>query len=222
MADTDPWQPLVLVYGGSFDPVHRGHIAAVDYCLEHLPVDAVIILPCAHSPYKAHPPAQAHHRLHMLQLAFADDKRVAICDWELRRPSPSYTIDSVCHFSECYPKAMLAYLVGEDALMHLDQWQQWQQLVEQVHWLVLQRHSKALKMSPQLSAWLQQAKVDSITALQQHPRGRLLYLHNPLHGASSSAVRQGAHQHLPVSVQQYIAEQHLYWESIEYDNPPDS
>jgi nicotinate-nucleotide adenylyltransferase len=126
--------------GGSFDPVHFGHLlAAQDACEQHQ-LDRLILVPAARAPLKpddAHSPAE--DRLAVLRAAVAADRRFEISDFELRQGGVSYTIDSARHFRRLHPRDDLYWIVGGDQLPHLHQWKDIAELATLVEFIFLER-----------------------------------------------------------------------------------
>ena len=113
----------LALYGGTFDPIHHGHLILAREALEQLALDRVIFIPAAHSPHKlARTPTPAALRRAMLAAALADEPRFALDDSELQRPGPSFSIDTVERIAAEFPGARLHYLIGADNLRELHTW----------------------------------------------------------------------------------------------------
>jgi nicotinate-nucleotide adenylyltransferase len=111
------------ILGGSFDPVHDGHLALGRAAVRELRLNRIFFVPARLSPFKqSRPPAARRHRLRMLKLALKRVPRSRICDWELRRPGPSYTISTLKRFRREHPRAELFLIVGGDAAATLPRW----------------------------------------------------------------------------------------------------
>ena len=111
------------VLGGSFDPVHHGHLIAADRAAEALGLDTVLFVPCARQPLKPEPPAAtAEQRLTMLRLAIGDYSRFAVETCELERPAPSYTVDTLRQIRGRWPDERLVLILGADAAATLPRW----------------------------------------------------------------------------------------------------
>jgi nicotinate-nucleotide adenylyltransferase len=111
------------ILGGSFDPVHDGHLALGRAAVRELRLNRIFFVPARLSPFKqSRPPAARRHRLRMLKLALKRVPRSRICDWELRRPGPSYTISTLKRFRREHPRAELFLIVGGDAAATLSRW----------------------------------------------------------------------------------------------------
>lgn len=130
----------LALYGGTFDPIHHGHLLLARDALDELALDRVIFIPSALSPHKlATAPAPAAARLEMLAAAIADEPGFTIDDWELQRPAPSYAIDTVERIRAENPGAELFYLIGADNLRELHTWRRIDDLRRFVEFVVLGR-----------------------------------------------------------------------------------
>ena len=128
------------LYGGSFDPIHNGHLILARDAMERLELDKVIFLPARISPHKLdRPPAPPEARCLMLETAIADEPRFEMDACEIEREGPSFAIDTVQLFRNRYPGAKLYYFIGDDNLPELDTWRDIANLRESVHFVVLSR-----------------------------------------------------------------------------------
>jgi nicotinate-nucleotide adenylyltransferase len=128
------------LYGGSFDPIHNGHLILARDAMERLELDKVIFLPARISPHKLdRPPAPPEARCLMLATAIADEPRFEMDPCEIEREGPSFTIDTVQLFRDRYPGAKLYYFIGDDNLPELDTWKDIANLRESAHFVVLSR-----------------------------------------------------------------------------------
>jgi nicotinate-nucleotide adenylyltransferase len=131
----------VGILGGSFDPIHLGHLLLAQAALEELNLERILFVPAGLSPFKtdAPPAASPSLRLEMLQAAIAGEPRFGIDDRELRREGPSYTIDTVTEMLGDYPGVRFLYLIGTDHLRDLDHWHRIGELRNLVDFAVLDR-----------------------------------------------------------------------------------
>ena len=131
----------VGIFGGTFDPVHFGHLILAEAALEELDLDRIIFVPAGLSPFKTQRPpmASAALRLEMLRAAVAGESRFEIDDRELRREGPSYTIDSVTEMFGDHPGVRFIYLIGTDNLHDLDRWHRIGELRNLVDFAILDR-----------------------------------------------------------------------------------
>ena len=130
----------VGLFGGSFDPIHRGHLEPVREARRKLDLDRVIYLPTARPPHKQDQRlAPAHARYTMVELALLDEDGLYASPFELREDQLSYTIDTIHHFRALWPDADLVLLVGDDSLAQLDTWRAWRWIVAAVEIAALLR-----------------------------------------------------------------------------------
>ena len=128
------------IYGGTFDPIHLGHLILARDALEQLKLDAVLFVPAARSPYKAKQPlAPNARRLHMLKAALKHEPRFWLSRCELDRPAPSYAVDTASEIREAFPRAHLFWLIGADQLDGLDGWHRYAELRKLVTFALLPR-----------------------------------------------------------------------------------
>jgi nicotinate-nucleotide adenylyltransferase len=214
---------LRIHYGGTFDPVHLGHLAIARAARDQLQV-AVRLLPAADPPHRQAPGANAAQRAEMLALAIGDEPGLLLDRRELERAqrqpaTPSYTVDTLRELrAELGPRQPIAWLVGADSLLGLPSWHQWEDLFELAHFIVADRPGSSLEQA--LPAPLQQALegrwADTDKALFSASAGRVLRLHAPLRNESATAVRERIAADgdwrglLPPPVADYIARHGLY------------
>jgi len=133
------------LFGGSFDPVHLGHLLAARAAREEAGLDRMFFIPAAQSPFKpdAHP-APATERLRWLRVALAGDAMAEVDDQEIRRGGPSYTIDTVRDYARKFPAAELFYLIGADQTSQLRLWREAGELARLVQFLIIPRPGEVL------------------------------------------------------------------------------
>lgn len=132
--------PRLALFGGSFDPPHRAHLAIAAVAVEQCGLERVIFIPCQVSPLKGRLPAAAGaHRLAMLRLAVAELAWAEVSDWELSRSGPSYSWQTAEHFAALHPHAALHWLMGADQWESLERWARPDFLREQLTFIVFAR-----------------------------------------------------------------------------------
>lgn len=201
--------PLVL-FGGTFDPVHRAHINGARAVARSLQAP-VHLLPNAVPPHRPQPGASGAHRLAMLEAAVARYPELIADDWELRQPGPSYSLHTLEHFRTVAGERPLVLLIGADSLAGLHTWHRWQDYPTLCHLAVLPRPDAG---SPDPAVMQAFPEGDAAT-LCQHPAGRRLMLKRPFLNVSASAVRDALARngHCPAlshDVEAYIQRHHLY------------
>jgi nicotinate-nucleotide adenylyltransferase len=217
-------RPLHIVYGGTFDPVHRGHVAIARAAREALRAQALEVrafdfLPNADPPHRAPPGAAAGHRVAMLWLALAAESGFGIDLRELRRGGASYMVDTLAELrGELGPDVPLVLLLGEDAWRGFDRWQRWQEIPQLAHLLVVDRpHADIAAVSPALET-LAKARRQPLARLGEAPAGGLCRLSLPPEAASATAARAAVAKgdagaveaYLEPTVAAYIARHGLY------------
>ena len=133
-------KPTCLVlFGGSFDPIHCAHLEVAHRALEQTGADRVIFIPASRSPLKHRPIAKDADRLRMLQLALDDEVKFELNTLEIEQNKISYTINTVDYFRELYEDTKLFWIIGEDQFAHLDKWRRIDELVKKINFLVYPR-----------------------------------------------------------------------------------
>jgi len=130
----------IALFGGTFDPVHHGHLLLARDALEVLELEKVVFIPAAQSPHKlACVPADAGARLEMVRAAVAREPRFEVDDSELHRQGPSFTIDTIAQWRAQVPGAEFFYLIGHDNLRELHTWRRYEELRALVQFIVFGR-----------------------------------------------------------------------------------
>ena len=129
------------LFGGTFDPIHRGHLRAASEVKKNFNLDPIYLIPAALPPHKTPVAvASADDRLAMIHLAISDMNGLAVSDVELHRSGPSYTIDTVIHFKSTQPDdAQIFLIMGLDAFLEIDSWKSYRELLEQISVIVMAR-----------------------------------------------------------------------------------
>lgn len=124
--------PGLLLFGGSFDPIHHGHLIPARDIAERLNIDRILLIPGAKPPHKQDARlADAKHRFAMCRAAVAGDPLFDVSDWELHQQGPTYTVQTVRHYREITPSDVdLYWLIGMDSLLELGTWYQIDQLAD--------------------------------------------------------------------------------------------
>lgn len=200
MADVDGGAPVSLrlhvYYGGTFDPVHNGHLAIAQAGRDELGVP-VTLVPAADPPHRPPPGGSAEQRVQLLQLALVDVPGLRLDQRELRRARqwlrPSYTIDTLSELrSELGAHAPIAWLLGADSLASLNRWHRWRELLDLAHLVVAERPGIALDAvaDAEVRHYLGERWASAASELESLPAGRIWRLRQPLRAESASQVRQ--------------------------------
>jgi nicotinate-nucleotide adenylyltransferase len=220
--------------GGSFNPVHNGHLAIARQTREALGLDRVLFIPTSLPPHKPSGSlAPAPDRYEMVRLAIASDPTLAISDVEIRRPGKSYSIDTVRLLQQEYgPQTQLSFLIGLDAFLDFPSWRDPQTLLELCSFVVLSRPGLSFRSLSTVAllppipypslADLDAGRISRIEA--QVGTQRLICLKLPPSAVSASDIRARIRQGLPAAnllpppVESYILQHHLYQEDRDRTN----
>lgn len=207
---------MIGLFGGSFDPVHLGHVATATALRSRFGFDEIRFLPAARSPLKAGVTA-GEHRLAMLRLALADKEGLTIDEGELHQPPPSYTIDSLRRVRrEIGPAPSLVFILGLDSFLELPRWKAWQALTGLAHLLVVSRPGSPPHFGPELAAWLAPRRSEDAEELARSPQGLVLLAETAPYAIASRTLRaalgagQDTSDWLNPRVRDYIEHHHLY------------
>lgn len=214
---------LIGILGGTFDPIHLGHIALAQSALEGLPLSEVLWLPSGSPGHRAPPAASARDRLAMLRLATEGNPRYRIDAAELDLSEPTYTVHSLTRLRAQLGNAQpLVLLLGSDSFLSLPSWLRWRELFELAHIAVASRPGNLPSDGgpvPELSAEIARRSARP-KQLSASAAGRIARFDMPPVDISASAVRAGLaagqdmRDLLPAAVLAYIATQHLYPKEI--------
>lgn len=205
--------PLVVL-GGMFDPVHKGHVSAADYALEFLSAHRLKMVPCHRPNHKAIPDTRAEHRLAMLEIATAGHSQIEIDTIELQVDRVSYTVDTLTQYRKQHET--IVFVLGVDSFNSLPQWHEWQQIFELCHLLVLARPGAILSDATLAAVQGGERKVETAEKMLSSSQGRFIYCENFEFDMASSQIRKKLARGEDVTAQldpaviEYIHENNLY------------
>lgn len=205
------------ILGGTFNPIHYGHLRIAQETAEAFALSQVKFLPAAKPPLKTEPNVSAKQRAEMVQLAIAANPLFRLDSRELDRNGPSYTIVTLESLRAEHPQDALCLIIGTDAFAHFDQWHRWQQILDYCHLIVVSRPPVAdLDLRKPLRTLLQTHQTHDTTQLSQHTHG-LIAMHTVTAlDISSSQIRNLVRSHqnpaylCPEIVISYIQAHQLY------------
>lgn len=207
----------VALFGGTFNPVHFGHVKIAAELAELLQVQSMRMLPCAFPPHRDQPAVAAKQRLAMLQLAIGEQSALKADDLELHRAAPSYSIDTVQLVrQEIGEQTPLFLCVGMDSLVTLDSWQRWHELLDHCHIVIPSRPGWQAPSQGVLADWIAQHRCDDLAAVKKCSRGHVHFCDLTLLDLSSTNIRDKIKQGesinfmTPDTVVDYIQKHHLY------------
>lgn len=195
------------IMGGTFDPIHNGHLALARCALTQFHLDKVWFLPNGRPPHKLGQDADMRlaHRLKMIELAISGEPDFELCTYEAKRKDVSYSYDTMETFRKYWPEHTFYFIVGADSVLTLEQWKHPERLAKTCTFLAACRDD------------VDNEKMDlEIKRLERLYQTKILMLKMPVFPVSSSEIRQelasGSLEHgrLPECVWNYIKEKHLY------------
>ena len=211
--------PPIGVFGGTFDPIHFGHLRLAEDMADALGLERVLFIPAGQPPHRGTPRTAAGHRLEMVRRAVAGNPRFVADAREVQRPQPSYTVDTLTALrAEQGHERTFWLLLGADAFLDLPGWHEWRRLFELANIAVAERPGAQLMqsgaiMEPLKSEISQRQPAEGPTT---GPAGSVLLRTTPQLDISATAIRSilarrgSARYLLPDAVLDYIHEHHLY------------
>lgn len=209
---------LHALFGGTFDPIHYGHLRPVEALAAMTSLHRVTLLPNNVPPHRPQPEATPAQRVEMVRLAIAGNPLFDLDLREMQSQKPSYTIDTLAAVrAERGVNQPLAFIIGQDSLLTLHKWYRWQDLLSLCHLLVCQRPGYQSDMeTAELQQWLKCHQTHSSQDLQQRPAGCVFLARTPLEAISATEIRARRYRGesdddlLPPAVSAYIDREGLY------------
>jgi nicotinate-nucleotide adenylyltransferase len=209
---------LIGILGGTFNPIHHGHLRIAQEIAEAVNLDHVKFIPSANPPHKTQPQVSAKQRAEMVQLAIQDNPLFSMDTRELARTGPSYTIDTLKSLRSENSHATFCLILGADAFAYYDQWHEWKSILNYCHLILVPRPNttNSLTLNPSLTALLQQHGTQDILQLSQQKNGCIIQQTVTALEISSSKIRTLIAEHknaiylTPQAVMQYLQQHRLY------------
>ena len=207
-------EALYGIFGGTFDPIHKGHLYTVASAHLQCSLTRTLFIPSATPPHKQVTSATAEQRLDMVALAIAPFPQFVLDDRELRRPAPSHTIDTIESLKADNAARKYCFIIGIDAMLKLESWYRWKDLLESVHFIVMNRPGWDTPAS--LAPWWKDRYTSSAEALNDSAAGKIISVNVEPTAISSSDIRYGIANKcavvtmLPDPVWRYIREHKIY------------
>jgi len=204
------------ILGGTFDPIHYGHLRPALELLNALELAEVRFLPCRIPAHRGAPLVTADQRLALVRLATAGQPGFVADDRELRRDGPSYMFDTLISLREDFGDTPLCLIVGTDAFRELHTWHRWRDLTRLAHIVVMQRPGALKPFEPVLEEFVTPRVIYDAFALRQKPAGGILFQPVTQLNISATQIRtllargQSPRYLLPDAVLDYIHQRALY------------
>lgn len=194
------------IYGGSFDPVHNGHVNAALTFMEELSLDKIIIIPAYQPPHKKGlSMTPSEHRLNMCNLAFGKLERFEVSDIEIKREDEGYMADTIVQLRETYPEDELFLLIGGDMLLYFQKWYAWHKITDEAVLAVAARN------------WEDDAALEAEAAVLRSYGAEVRIVPIDVKEISSTSVRETVRRAddissmVPEGVDEYIWDHYLYY-----------
>ncbi len=211
------------ILGGTFDPIHFGHLRLAQEALEQCELASVRFIPAGTPPHRGAPHAEAHHRLEMVRLALQGNAAFVLDEREIRLNTPCYTVNTLGSLrAELGRQQPLCLLMGGDAFLQLHTWHEWKKLFELAHIVVMQRAGgqplgNAMNQADShLLAEYRARLAPGAPALREAPAGSVLVIDMPALEISATGIRgrcsggRSVRYLLPDAVADYILTHELY------------
>lgn len=202
------------VFGGTFDPVHFGHLWPVEEILNAVGMETVLYIPNANPPHRAVPATDAKDRANMMALALNAFPRFELDLRELHRAGPSYSVLTLESLQQDYPQYSLCLILGLDAFMELPSWYRWQRVFEFANVVVMERPGE--QCPNKLPQWWQQRQCIELEDLKSHKAGKIFVVSVKPVNISATDVRsaiktnRNVSKQVPAPVIDYISTHQLY------------
>lgn len=184
------------LFFGSFNPIHTGHLIIANHVQQHTEIDKVWFVLSPHNPLKeSHSLLNEYDRLHLVELAIADNPRFRASRVEFSLPKPSYTIDTLTYLKERFPLERFTVILGSDSLMNIRRWKNWETLVANHHLIIYKRPGFPVEIPASANAQVVEAPLLDISAS---------FIRNEIR------AKRSVQYLLPDSVSKYIQDNRYY------------
>ena len=177
------------ILGGTFDPVHCGHLRLALEIRGSLSLDSVRLLPAPNPRLRDTPHADISRRLELLSAAVEDEPGLDVDTRELDRDGPTYTVETLASLRREFPDEVLVFILGMDSFQRLDSWHRWRELTELAHLAVAHRPGGALPATGPVAELLARCRWDDPGTFLDEPAGRIIVCEPPLLDISATRVR---------------------------------
>lgn len=188
------------IFGGTFAPIHNGHLQLALTARDTLGLSQVRLLPAAVPPLRNRPVISGERRLEWVRLAVQEHPRLVADGRELERDGPSYTVDTLASLRQDFPDAPLCLLLGQDTAQQLPQWHRWQSLTDYAHLVFFNRPGVPEHFPVELARFLRERAAHDATELHRAPAGLWWHCEMPPVDLSATAIRAALREGRPSRV----------------------
>lgn len=208
---------MIGIFGGSFDPIHNGHLRAALEVQQRLALDKILVIPCQQHAFGKAFNATAAQRLKMLQLATQGQENVVVDPRELKRTGISYTIDTLIELKVENPHEVYSLILGMDTLLSLPKWHQWEEILDYANIIVVNRAAlNSTATTALINTPFTEYLCTNAQEFMQSKCGKIFLLNTPLLEISATYIRneitagKNIRYLVPEAVADYIAAEKIY------------
>lgn len=207
---------LIGLLGGTFDPVHNGHLHVARSLLKELPFDEIRLLPCYKPVHRPEPKASPEDRLAMLKLACKNLEKITVDEHEIKRAGNSYMIDTLRELTHENPEHHFCLILGKDAFDGFHLWHQWGNILNYCHLVIVTRPHTSNEYPDVLKSFIQQHSTPDISDFINTPSGKIFFCSIPPLDISATQLRSQLAQKIydttiiPTAISNYIQTHKLY------------
>lgn len=211
-----PKRALLGLFGGTFDPVHYGHLKPVLQAAKQLDIAQISLIPCHIPPHKNMPKAANHHRLKMLEIVCRLHPQFILDDREIQSNAKSYTVQTLRHIHLEHPNHTLCFFIGMDSLLSFNKWYQWRDILKLCHLVVCRRPQLSASSTAQISSELVSLICEDATLLNSSSYGKIFIADTEPVNISSTEIRdknkvnKNICETMPQAISDYIDQHQLY------------
>ncbi|MBU0455488.1 MAG: nicotinate-nucleotide adenylyltransferase [Gammaproteobacteria bacterium] len=204
------------ILGGTFDPVHFGHLKLAEFVYERLPLQEIRFIPCYQPVHREQPAVNVMQRLEMLKIALKTEKHCVLDLKEIERKGPSYMIETLISLRHDYPKQPLYLILGADAFAKIDSWHRWEELLQFTHIVVVNRPQTPVRFNAVIQHLMQEHMITNLDESSTRLHGNIIQLSMPAIPISATELRNTIARNkkpknaLSEAVWKYIQENNLY------------
>ena len=204
------------ILGGTFDPIHCGHLAIAEHCLKVFNFDAIYFIPCHIPVHRDTPQASAQQRLDMISSAIANISKYKVNTFEIDNNIASYSYNTIQHLRQENTDASLAFILGMDSFASFNTWQNYQEILDLCNLVIVNRPRYELPQAEWSKNILQAKQQTDMATIQSHKSGGIYLTTMSPQEISATQIRNKVRQNsgnivnVPEAVQQYIIENNLY------------